>query len=69
MTVLKFTSTLKKLGRPWQLSPFLQNGWVYLAEILYSWYQNEINLLTEFSHSDGLKIHVNPSKIYINPGI
>ena len=25
--------------------------------------------LTELSHSDRLKIHVNPSKIYINPGI
>ena len=26
-------------------------------------------MLTELGHSDCLKIHVNPSKIYINPGI
>ena len=25
--------------------------------------------LTELGHSDRLKIHVNPSKIYVNPGI
>ena len=25
----------KDLRRPWHLSPFLQNGLVYLAEILY----------------------------------
>ena len=27
------------------------------------------NLLTELGHSDCLKIHVNPSKIYIIPSI
>ena len=32
---LKFTSTLKKLHQSWHLSPFLQNGYVYLAEIMY----------------------------------
>ena len=26
-------------------------------------------LLTELGDSDRLKIHINPSKIYINPGI
>ena len=26
-------------------------------------------MLTELGHSDRLKIHVNPSKIYVNPGI
>ena len=26
-------------------------------------------LFTELGHSDRLKIHLNPSKIYINPGI
>ena len=25
--------------------------------------------LTELGHSEGLKIYVNPSKIYVNPGI
>ena len=35
MAVWKFISTLKKLCRPRHLSPFLQNGEVYLAEILY----------------------------------
>ena len=27
------------------------------------------NLLTELGHSDCFKIHINPSKIYVNPGI
>ena len=35
MAVCKFTSTLKNLRRPWHLSPFLQIGYVYLAEILF----------------------------------
>ena len=35
MAVWKFMSTLKYLRRPTHLSPFLQNGAVYLAEILY----------------------------------
>ena len=26
-------------------------------------------IVTELGHSDRLKIYVNPSKIYINPGI
>ena len=26
-------------------------------------------MLTELGHSDNLKTHVNPSKIYVNPGI
>ena len=32
---LKIYVDSKKLRRPWHSSPFLQNGWVYLAEILY----------------------------------
>ena len=32
---LKIYVDTKKLRRPTHLSPFLQNGWVYLAEILY----------------------------------
>ena len=26
-------------------------------------------IMTELGHSDSLKIYVNPSKIYVNPGI
>ena len=26
-------------------------------------------MLTELGHSDRVRIHVNPSKIYVNPGI
>ena len=26
-------------------------------------------IVTELGHSEGLKIYVNPSKIYVNPGI
>ena len=33
------------------------------------WYQNEKNIITELGHSDRLKINVNPSKKYCNPGI
>ena len=32
-------------------------------------YQNEKIFITELGHSDRLKIHVNRSKIYIDPGI
>ena len=35
MAVWKYTSTLKNLCQPTHLSLFLQNGRVYLAEILY----------------------------------
>ena len=27
------------------------------------------NIMTEFGHRDRLKIYVNPSKIYVNPGM
>ena len=27
------------------------------------------NILTELGHSDRLKIHINPSNIYVNPSI
>ena len=36
---------------------------------LVDWYQNETKNITELGHSDGLKIYVNPSKIYVYPGI
>ena len=26
-------------------------------------------IITELGHSEGLKIYINPSKIYVNPGI
>ena len=34
------------------------------------WYQNEKKtFITELGNSDRLKIHANPSKIYVNTGI
>ena len=41
----------------------------YKKVLNVDWYQNEKRLVTELGHSDRLKIYVNPSKIYINPGI
>ena len=44
----------------------------YKKDLDVNWYQNEKKpkkLLTELGDSDCLKIHVNPSKIYVNPGI
>ena len=76
MAIWMFTSTLKKLRWPWYLSPFLQNGWVYLANFFLDISRTLMLIgikiktkVTELGHSDCLKFYVNPSKIYVNPGI
>ena len=63
----------KNLRQPWDLSPFLQNGLVYLAEI---WSISGTLVLTDMKMkkicnriSDRLKIYINPSKIYVHPGV
>ena len=70
----------ENLRRPGHLSPFLQNGryiWIKfvwnirrtLMLIGIKIKKKTKKLLTELGDSDCLKIHVNPSKIYVNPGI
>ena len=77
MTVWKFTLTLKKFMStlafksisPKWLSVF---GWNFVWSLSGTLVLTDIKMkknYTELGHSDHLKIYVNPSKIYVNPGI
>ena len=56
------------LRRPTHLSPFLQNGWVYLAEILYKWdldadwkqnvHSNDLRVFSKITSAMNLKFHM-----------
>ena len=48
-------------------------GWNFLCSISGTLVLTDIKMkkkkITELGHSDGLKIYINPSKIYVYPGI
>ena len=77
MAVWKYVSTLKRFMSSWafkSISPKWLGmfGWIFVWSISKTLMLIDMKIkkfITELGYSDRLKIHVNPSKIYINPGI
>ena len=68
--LLKIAKLLKSPFSPKQLGIFSWNFvWTISRTLILIDVKMKKKSVAELDHSDRLKIHVNPSKIYINPGI